>query len=412
MFKNNIYRRFIKRPMDIVMSFLAIVLMSPFLVVIAVLVRGKLGAPILFKQNRPGLNEKIITLYKFRSMTNKRDNKGDLLPDQDRLIRFGKQLRATSLDELPELFNILKGDMSIVGPRPLLVEYLPLYSKEQKRRHEVRPGLSGLAQTKGRNAISWKDKFKYDIAYVDNITFLGDMKIIFMTIMKVIKREGINSKSMITAEIFKGNEEDRRKLLIIGASGHGKAVAEIAIKMNRWTQVVFLDDDKSLSSAMKIDVIGTSRDVLQYIKEYDIFIAIGNNEIREKLLTELETAGASIPILIHPSAIIGEEVEIEAGTVIMAGVVINCCSRIGKGCIINTSATVDHDNVIESYVHLSPGVHLAGAVKVGKSVWLGIGSIVKNNLNIVGGCKVGAGAVVVKDIIEVGTYVGVPARKI
>lgn len=204
----------------------------------------------------------------------------------------------------------------------------------------------------------------------------------------------------------------KNKLLIIGASGHGKVVADIALKMNRWQSIAFLDDDESIKSSMGIEVIGKSSDAFAYIKDYDILVAIGNSTIREKMQNELETAGASIPTLIHPSAVIGEQVEIGVGTVVMAGVVINCCTRVGKGCIINTSATLDHDNVIEDYVHISPGVHTAGTVKVGKDTWLGIGSIVSNNVNITSGCKVGAGAVVVKDITETGTYVGVPARKI
>ena len=169
-----IYRRYIKRPMDIFLSLCAIIILSPVLLTVAILVRIKLGSPVIFKQERPGLNEKIFTLYKFRTMTDKRDESGELLPDSERLTKFGKMLRSTSLDELPELFNILKGDMSLVGPRPLLIEYLPLYSNHQKRRHEVRPGLSGHAQVNGRNAICWEDKFELDVEYVDNVSFIGD----------------------------------------------------------------------------------------------------------------------------------------------------------------------------------------------------------------------------------------------
>jgi len=202
------------------------------------------------------------------------------------------------------------------------------------------------------------------------------------------------------------------RLLIIGAGGHGRVVADIAIKMNKWQQIAFIDDDKTVKSSMGINIIGKSDDVFQYISSYDIFIAIGNNDIRERIHNRLKTAGASIPILIHPSVVTGERVEIGQGTVVMAGVVINCCSRIGKGCIINTASTIDHDNIIEDYVHISPGAHLAGTVKIGKGTWLGIGSIVSNNLNIADNCIIGAGAVVINDITEAGTYVGVPAKKI
>ena len=211
--KDGIYRRFIKRAMDFILSLIAIVILSPILLVVALLVRVKLGSPVLFKQKRPGLNENIFMMYKFRTMTDERGEHGELLPDNVRLTRFGRLLRSTSLDELPELFNILRGDMSIVGPRPLLVQYLPIYNDHQKRRHEVRPGLSGLAQVNGRNAISWENKFDLDVEYVDNVSFIGDWKIIFLTIKKVFVREGINSEVAATMEPFKGsNQKERIKL--------------------------------------------------------------------------------------------------------------------------------------------------------------------------------------------------------
>ncbi len=201
-----IYRRFFKRPMDFFLSLIAIIILIPVLLIVSILVRVKFGSPILFKQERPGLNEKIFTMYKFRTMTDGKDAEGKLLPDSVRLTKFGRIFRATSLDELPELFNILKGDMSIVGPRPLLVQYLPLYNQQQKRRHEVRPGLSGYAQVNGRNAISWEDKFKLDVEYVDSITFIGDWKIIFLTLKKVFVKEGISSETSMTMEPFRGQK--------------------------------------------------------------------------------------------------------------------------------------------------------------------------------------------------------------
>ncbi|HAS92687.1 MAG TPA: sugar transferase [Clostridiales bacterium] len=202
--RKSIYSRFFKRPMDFILSLCAIIVLAPVLLVVALLVRIKLGSPVIFRQKRPGLNEKIFTLYKFRTMTDERDENGELLPDEIRLTRFGKLLRSTSLDELPELFNIIKGDMSVVGPRPLLIQYLPLYDEHQKRRHEVRPGLSGLAQVSGRNAISWEDKFELDVEYVDNVSFIGDWKIIILTLKKAFMREGINSETAATMEDFKG----------------------------------------------------------------------------------------------------------------------------------------------------------------------------------------------------------------
>ena len=204
---------------------------------------------------------------------------------------------------------------------------------------------------------------------------------------------------------------NKNKLLIVGAGGHGKVVADIAIKINRWKQIDFLDDE-STKSSMGIKVIGGFNCIDKYVKDYDIFVAIGSNKIREDLQTQLENSRANIPTLIHPNAIIGEQVEIDIGTVIMAGAVINCCSKIGKSCIINTGATIDHDNLIEDFVHISPGVSIAGMVKVGKGTVLGINSTVINNLYITSGCIIGAGAVVVNNIDEAGTYVGIPAKKL
>ena len=198
------YQKYFKRPMDILLSLSAIVDLWPVMVVVGLLVRTKLGSPVLFTQDRPGKDEKIFKMYKFRSMTSERDENGDLCPDSVRLTKFGKLLRSTSLDELPELWNILKGDMSVVGPRPLLVAYLPLYNKHQARRHEVRPGLSGLAQANGRNGLDWVEKFDLDVKYVDEISFIGDWKIIFITIGKVFKRDGVSSQTAMTMEPFRG----------------------------------------------------------------------------------------------------------------------------------------------------------------------------------------------------------------
>lgn len=196
------YEKYFKRPLDFCCGIAAVVVFWWLYAIIAILVRVKLGSPVLFTQDRPGKNEKIFKLYKFRTMTDKRDENGELLSDEVRLTKFGKMLRATSLDELPEAFNIIKGDMSVIGPRPLLVKYLPYYSEEQHRRHEVRPGLSGYAQAHGRNGVSWDDKFAMDVKYVDHITFLGDLKIIVDTVLSVVKKEGISSETSATMESF------------------------------------------------------------------------------------------------------------------------------------------------------------------------------------------------------------------
>ena len=201
------YEKYFKRPLDFCCGLAAVIVFSWLYIILAILVRIKLGSPVLFAQERPGKDEKIFKLYKFRTMTDSRGENGELLPDEARLTRFGKMLRATSLDELPEAFNIIKGDMSVIGPRPLLVRYLPRYNEEQHRRHEVRPGLSGYAQVHGRNAVGWQVKFRMDVEYVDHITFLGDLRIIWESVMVAfVKRNGISSETSVTMEEFMGNE--------------------------------------------------------------------------------------------------------------------------------------------------------------------------------------------------------------
>jgi len=200
--KIGLYTIFLKRSMDFILSLIAIIVLSPVLIIAALLVRTKLGSPVIFKQKRPGLNGKIFTLCKFRTMTDERDESGNLRPDKIRLTKFGRILRSTSLDELPELINILKGDMSVIGPRPQLVKDMAFFNEEQMKRQSVVPGLSGLAQVNGRNCISWEDKFNYDLQYIENITFLGDWKIILQTIINVFKKKGIHSEGMATAEDF------------------------------------------------------------------------------------------------------------------------------------------------------------------------------------------------------------------
>lgn len=205
------YRAFVKRGLDIVLSLLALLVLSVVLLTVAILVRIKLGRPVLFRQTRPGRNEKLFTLYKFRTMTDERDEEGRLLPDAMRLTRFGRLLRKTSLDELPELINILKGDMSLVGPRPLLVEYLPLYTPEQRHRHDVRPGLTGLAQVHGRNALTWEQKFAYDVEYTQTVGFFLDVRILWQTVITVVTHRGIHSGTSETMERFTGTVEEKEE---------------------------------------------------------------------------------------------------------------------------------------------------------------------------------------------------------
>lgn len=205
------YNKYIKRLLDLILAVILLIILSPIYLVVILLVRIKLGKPILFKQERPGYKEKIFKMYKFRTMTNETDQEGRLLPDLQRLTKFGRRLRDSSLDELPEIINIVKGEMSFVGPRPLLVEYLPLYNKEQRKRHEVRPGLTGLAQINGRNESSWEERFELDIEYVDNISFITDLKIIINTVKVIVTKEGIDAddNGKVTKELFKGSGDKK-----------------------------------------------------------------------------------------------------------------------------------------------------------------------------------------------------------
>lgn len=204
--ETEVYAKFFKRLIDFILSACAILILGIPLLIVALLIKFNLGSPVLFKQRRPGKDGKIFEIYKFRTMTDARDTNGNLLPDNERLTDFGKLLRSTSIDELPEILNIVKGDMAIIGPRPLLEEYLPLYNEEQAHRHDVRPGLTGWAQINGRNTISWEDKFKYDVEYVRNISFMFDLKIFFLTIKKVFVREGINASAKVTMDKFRGSK--------------------------------------------------------------------------------------------------------------------------------------------------------------------------------------------------------------
>ncbi len=224
--KKGIYSRFIKRPMDFILSLVVLIVLSPVLLIVAILVRIKLGSPVIFKQKRPGLNEKIFTMYKFRTMTDEKDSEGNLLPDSVRLTKFGRMLRSTSLDELPELFNILKGDMSIVGPRPQLVRDMVFMTPEQRARHTVHPGLTGWAQVNGRNNVTWEEKLSFDLEYLYEISFVKDCQIIFMTVAKVFKKEDISTEGMDTAEdlgdyLLRVGKIDRCQYIDIQKAGRG-----------------------------------------------------------------------------------------------------------------------------------------------------------------------------------------------
>lgn len=397
-----------KRLFDIVASLCGLILLSPVIAIVAWQIRRKLGSPVLFRQVRPGKDGKPFEMIKFRTMRDAVDAEGNPLPDEERMTPFGSFLRSSSLDELPELWNVLKGEMSLVGPRPLLMEYLPLYSTQQYRRHEVRPGVTGWAQINGRNAISWEDKFKLDVWYVDNQSFWLDLKIVFLTIKKVFVRDGISAEGEATMSKFTGTPKPQ--LAILGASGHGKVVADMAELLGY--ACVFFDDaypDKQTNEVWSI--VGTSADLYTRLSEFaGVAVAIGNNAIRAQKLQELQNLGAVLPCLIHPNAVVSQYARIGAGSVVFAGVAVNAFTQVGMGAILNTGCTVDHDCRLGDAVHVSPGANLAGGVTVEDHAWVGIGASIRQLATIGANATIGASCVVLKNIPADAVVVGNPAK--
>jgi sugar O-acyltransferase (sialic acid O-acetyltransferase NeuD family) len=403
------WRFMIKRIFDIVISFFGIILLSPLLVLIGWNIHKNLGSPVLFLQQRPGKHGKPFKMIKFRSMRDAVDASGKPLPNEERMTPFGRKLRSTSLDEFPGLWNVLKGDMSLVGPRPLLMDYLPLYSSVQYRRHEVRPGITGWAQVNGRNAIGWDDKFKLDVWYVDNRSIFLDIKIILMTLKKVVSREGVNSDKEITMPRFYGNKN--KALAVLGASGHGKVVADIA-EENGWNKIVFFDDAwPSLSKNGAWEVIGGTLELFNSLDSYDgVVVAIGNNNIRYEKIAQLKDKGANLVTLIHPSSVVSKYSTIGVGSVVVANSVVNAYTNIGLGAIVNTASSVGHDCTIGDAVHICPGARVAGGVNIGNQCWIGVGASVRQLIKIGNNTVIGAGAAVVSNFPDNVTAIGVPAK--
>lgn len=408
-----------KRLLDFSISAVGLIVLAPVLGVIALAVRWRLGGPVLFRQVRPGLHGRPFTMYKFRTMRDAVDEHGRTLPDSKRLTGFGRLLRSTSLDELPELWNVLRGEMSLVGPRPLLMEYLPLYTPEQARRQEVRPGITGWAQVNGRNEISWEEKFELDVWYVDNKSVWLDLKILLLTVKKVFVREGISQAGQATMQKFRGTAGPEH-ILIWGAGGHGKVVADVARALG-YTVVGYVDADPArLGRVVEpggAEVVLMEEQFLTRLREGGtdlpadtLALAIGSNEVR---LDRLREAGdLSFPVLSHPTATISPSARIGRGTVVMPRAVINANARIGEGVIVNTSAIIEHDCVIGDGAHISPGAVLAGGVHVGAGSWVGAGAVVIQGVRIGANVVVGAGAVVIRDLTDGVTAVGVPARPV
>ncbi|WP_456090327.1 NeuD/PglB/VioB family sugar acetyltransferase [Neisseria sp.] len=399
--------KFFKRLFDIVASASGLIILSPVFLILVYLIRKNLGSPVFFIQERPGKDGRPFKMIKFRSMRDAIDKDGNPLPDSERLTDFGKKLRAASLDELPELWNVLKGNMSLVGPRPLLMGYLPLYNEFQNRRHEMKPGITGWAQVNGRNALSWDEKFSCDVWYIDHYSFWLDMKILFLTVKKVFIKEGISAEGEATMLPFTGN----RKLAVIGAGGHGKVVAELAAALGTYGEIVFLDD-RAQGSVNGFPVIGTTLLLENSLspEQYDVAVAVGNNRIRRQIAEKAATLGFSLPVLIHPGAYVSPSATVGQGCVVMAKAVVQADSVLKDGVIVNTAATVDHDCLLDAFVHISPGAHLSGNTHIGEESWIGTGACSRQQIRIGSRATIGAGAVVVRDVSDGMTVAGNPAK--
>lgn len=399
--------KFFKRLFDIVASASGLIILSPVFLILVYLIRKNLGSPVFFIQERPGKDGKPFKMIKFRSMRDALDSDGIPLPDSERLTPFGKKLRAASLDELPELWNVLKGDMSLVGPRPLLMGYLPLYNEFQNRRHEMKPGVTGWAQVNGRNALSWDEKFACDIWYIDHFSFWLDMKILFLTVKKVFIKEGISAEGEATMPPFTGN----CKLAVIGAGGHGKVVAELAAALGTYGEIVFLDD-RAQGSINGFPVIGTTLLLENSLspEQFDIAVAVGNNRIRRQIAEKATALGFALPVLVHPDATVSPSATVGQGSVVMAKAVVQAGSVLKDGVIVNTAATVDHDCLLNAFVHISPGAHLSGNTHIGEESWIGTGACSRQQIRIGSRTTIGAGAVVVRDVSDGMTVAGNPAK--
>lgn len=395
------YKNYIKRALDLLLSIIGLVVISPvFLGITVFLAIANNGKPF-FIQKRPGFQGKIFSIVKFKTMNDKRDKNGNLLSDSDRLTSIGKFVRKTSLDEIPQLLNVIIGNMSLIGPRPLLTQYMHLYSPYQNRRHEVQPGITGWAQVNGRNAIDWDTKFNLDIYYVENLSLILDIKILLKTVKKIVVSEGINAQNSATIEPFSGNTN----IYLYGAGGHCKVVIDTLMCEAKYVIKTIFDDNPKYNDIFNIPVKSTFKD--NYLADKNCIITIGDNTIRKKIATTINT---NFVMTIHPSAIVSKFAKIGNGTQIMAASVVSPEAIIGQHCIINKGAIIEHDCVLDNYVHVSPNATLGGGVKVGERTQIGIGASVIPNIRIGKNVSVGAGAVVIANIPDNAVVVGIPGK--
>jgi sugar O-acyltransferase (sialic acid O-acetyltransferase NeuD family) len=406
------YLKYFKRVFDFCTALTALALLSPLLVIISLAVVLDSGFPVIFSQWRTGGGGRQFLILKFRTMTRAINESGSACPlpgnDASRITRVGKVLRSFSLDELPQFFNVLKGDMSLVGPRPTLPYQVQRYDSRQRRRLLVKPGLTGWAQVNGRNLLNWRERIELDLWYIDNCSFFLDLSILFKTVKVVLKREGTDA---VIDDISAAEE-----VVIAGAGGHGRVVADaLQAACAAGIFLGFLDDNQELKGlkAGGFPVLGPPASIPGLYQKHPALlalVAIGDNSRRKITAEELSRSGVKFTKVIHPRATIAAGVSIGQGTVVLAGAVINSGARIGCHVIINTSAIVEHDCIIEDYTHISPGAKLGGGACIGEGAWIGIGAVVLPGRKVGSRALVGAGAVVVRDIPANVVARGMPAR--
>ncbi|MFQ5600964.1 MAG: NeuD/PglB/VioB family sugar acetyltransferase [Candidatus Krumholzibacteriia bacterium] len=423
--------KWIKYQLDRLVAWLLLLLLCPFLLLIALAIRLDSPGNPLFLQERIGEGGRTFTIFKFRTMRRGSERNGlgaTTARDDERITRLGNLLRKLSLDELPQLINIALGEMSFVGPRPTLRYQVEAYTPRQARRLLFRPGITGWAQVHGRNSIPWAERIEHDLDYIENHSMWLDAKTLWRTFIVLLRGDGVYAHgrandsfagprggaiaSPTTPGAAAAQDADAESILVVGAGGHAQVVIDVIEKQGRYMVVGLLDEAAQHHGRQVLDypILG-GREVLgQAGVPRRAFVAIGSPGAREAWLTHLETLGYELPILIHPAAHVGRDVQIAAGTVLMAGAVVNSGARLGRGVIVNTGASIDHDCHIGDHAHIAPGARLAGGVRVGARSHIGIGACVIQAIEIGSDVVIGAGAAVVHPIPPHTTAVGVPAR--
>ncbi|HPZ43317.1 MAG TPA: NeuD/PglB/VioB family sugar acetyltransferase [Bacillota bacterium] len=408
-----VYPKYFKRLFDFCAALAALVILSPLLVLISLAVVLDSGFPVFFCQWRTGREGRQFLIFKFRTMVPDQNGAGIACPlpgnDEARITRVGRVLRSFSLDELPQLFNVLKGDMSLVGPRPTLHYQVQRYDSRQRRRLLMKPGLTGWAQVNGRNLLSWRERIELDLWYIDHCSFLLDLKILLKTLGVVLKRQGSDTAGLDEISA-------REEVVIAGAGGHGRVVADaLQVACADKHFLGFVDDNLELRGQKVggFPVLGSIADIPELYREHPALLAvlaIGDNSVRETVAKKLSSSKVKFAKIIHPGATIAGDVTIGQGTVVLAGAVINSGAKIGSHVIINTSAVIEHDCIVKDYAHISPGAKLGGGVKIEEGAQIGIGAVVLPGRKVGSRALVGAGAVVVKDIPANVVAMGIPAR--